>query len=261
MNKIMLGVKKGGIMGRLKFTLIELLVVIAIIAILAAMLLPALNRARENARATQCINNKKQAMLAQIQYSNDFSNYYIGYMQNKNNNTAAALWIGLLSCQPDSNGVYVQNPDSGYVPRATFLCPSVVNNQTEKYDYWRSFYGIDFSFYQGKTMDEERRNLFGNYLYTAHKPVEFYLFSLPKMKRPGDILIFADTYWKKNGTAFPRFLYNDALDTAAVVQVHNGRTASAFADGHAALHTGAELKAMPFNLQYYYASLAGDVGM
>jgi len=106
------------------FTLIELLVVVAIIAILAAMLLPAMSQSRETARRTVCMNNERQAGLGMTMYVEDFNCFPPGSpaLARWPSDGPGALWV---SWSPDAwrgNGALFAG---GIINDPTvFYCPS-----------------------------------------------------------------------------------------------------------------------------------------
>lgn len=119
-------------MGNKTFTLIELLIIITIIAILAAMMLPALKQAREIAKKASCLNNKKQLTLFMLAYSGDYEGRIIPAVRNPGGHT----WL---------NDMCNQKIISASERQAWGSCPSAPGKMRYAYNEFQTGYTNTFS--------------------------------------------------------------------------------------------------------------------
>lgn len=223
------------------FTLIELLVVIAIIAILAALLLPALSKAKTRAQATQCMNNLRQVMFAWQMYIHDANDRlpFNTVFETDLTKSWCAGWLQYQVSTPDNTntalfsralmGPYFQNPK-------LFKCPGdptvdVGNRQPRvRTIAMNAFMG---GYFDGSDWVEvqDRAKTWRTY----HK--------LSQIERPDMRFVFADECPIINDGLLMHYLpigttqlpANGIMDDCPA-SYHAGAGALSFADGHAEIH-------------------------
>jgi len=223
--------------GRGGFTLIELLVVIAIIAILAAMLLPVLNRSKQKAAGIQCMNQSRQLTLGWLVYAGDFNealavnkrlsarggwvNGVMSFASNDTDNTNTTLLTTSPAVTPPLLGPYVAN---NY---ALYHCPAD-NSQAPGQGLRVRSYSMN-----GFVGSPAPDNLDSTAYKVFRKTGDF--------RTPTDIFVFLDEHPDSIDDGWYIFCTgNDPTETAQWENLpasgHAGACGFTFADGHAEIH-------------------------
>jgi prepilin-type N-terminal cleavage/methylation domain-containing protein/prepilin-type processing-associated H-X9-DG protein len=210
------------------FTLIELLVVIAIIAILAAMLLPALTRAKEKAQGVACMNNTKQVALGLLMYSTDNGGLFV------DGKPVAGImdWTG---SGDNANTAFLADP--AYAPMASYVksaavwkCPAdhYVSQANPPGSRVRSLSMNGGVLNASLTLPSGPHYPLGRTYITAKKEAQ--------LLRPVMVWVVVDEHPNSINDAL--FMFNPGLTPAAYAwrdlpaSYHNGACGFSFADGH-----------------------------